>query len=195
MRRSLPGSIWLAATLVLLTCGTALAQLSLSIQPTCIECCPLEGLGPCPGYTAWVTSPGWQPDEALVLVLTGPGPAGPFGTGFLGADDEGRLDLQLIFLCENPWLAEGEATLQAGEKYWWIHPQWKPGDFGLWRLEVSGDSGAVQGDLLFAEDCETAEFVPEPGSLVLLGSGMAGLAFYLAHRARVPRPSRSGGGS
>jgi hypothetical protein len=129
-----------------------------------------------------VTSRGWEPDERLILVLTGPGPAGPFGTGFLGADDEGRLELQLIFLCQNPWLAEGEATAQSVEKYWWIHPEWRPGDYGPWRLQVSGDSGGVQGDFLFAEDCVAAEFVPEPGSLLLLGSGMAGLAAYLAHR-------------
>lgn len=188
-------SVWLAAILVLLTCGTALAQLSLSIEPTCIECCPLEGLGPGPGYTAWATSRGWQSDERLILVLTGPGPAGPFGTGFLGADDEGKLELQLIFLCENPWLAEDEATVQSGEKYWWIHPEWKPADYGQWHVEVRGDSGAVQGDFLFSDDCEAAEFVPEPGSLMLLGSGMAGLAFYLAHRARMPRPSKSCGRS
>jgi len=175
-------SVWLAAILVLLTCGTALAQLSLSIQPGCIECCPLEGLGPCPGYTAFVTSRGWQPDERLILVLTGPGPAGPFGTGFLSADDEGRLELQLIFLCQNPWLAEDEATVQSVEKYWWIHPEWRPGDYGPWHLQVLGNSGEVQGDFLFAEDCVAAEFVPEPGSLLLLGSGMAVLAGYLAHR-------------
>jgi len=184
-----------AAVLLLLTWGAVLAQLRLSIQPTCIECCPLEGLGPCPGYTAWVTSTGWRPDEGLILVLRGPGPAGPFGTGFLGADDEGRLELQLIFLCENPWLAKDEATVHAGEKYWWIHPEWKPGDYGQWHLEVRGGSGALGGDLLFAEDCEAAEFVPEPGSLLLLGSGVVGLAVYLAHRARVPRPSGSGGRS
>ncbi len=182
MRRSLLGSIWLAAMLVLLTCSAALAQLSLSVQPGCIECCPLEGLGPCPGYTAFVTSSGWQPAEGLILVLTGPGPAGPFGTGFLGADAEGRLDLQLMFMCENPWLAGNEATLQAAEKYWWIHPEWRPGDYGLWRLEITGDSGEVQGDFLFAEDCQVAEFVPEPGSLMLLGTGVAGLAVYLVRR-------------
>jgi hypothetical protein len=184
MRNPFLGSIWLATSLVLLTCGTALAQLSLGIQPGCIECCPLEGLGPCPGYTAYVTSSGWQPKESLILMLAGPGRAGPFGTGFLGADDEGLLELQLIFMCENPWLAEGEATLQSAEKYWWIHPEWRPEDYGLWHLEVRGDAGKVQGDFLFAEDCEAAEFVPEPGSLVLLGSGAIGLALYLGRRRR-----------
>lgn len=88
----------------------------------------------------------------------------------------------MIFLCQSPWLAEDGATVQSVEKYWWMHHEWRPGDYGLWHLEVSGGSGGAEGDFLFAEDCVAAEFVPEPGSLLLLGSGMAGLAAYLAHR-------------
>jgi hypothetical protein len=42
-------SVWLALVLLALACGTAFAQLGLSIEPRCIECCPLQGLGPCPG--------------------------------------------------------------------------------------------------------------------------------------------------
>jgi hypothetical protein len=176
-------SLFLAMVIFILATSTAFAQLSLRIEPTCIECCPSDGLGPCPGYTAFVASSGWGSGEPLTLVLWGPGPAGPFGTGFLGADDTGHLEVQLIFLCENPWLAEeGEATAHLVDGYWWLHPHWQPPDYGQWRLEVSGDSGEVQGDFLFAEDCMAAEFVPEPGSLLLLGSGMTGLIVYLAHR-------------
>jgi len=184
VRNSLPRALCLGVALLTLGTGLALAQASLSIEPGCIECCPLEGLGPCPGYTARVTSRGWQPDERLILVLTGPGPAGTFGTGFLGADDEGRLELQLIFLCQNPWLAEDEATVQSVEKYWWIHPGWKPEDYGPWRLEVLGNSGDVQGEFLFAEDCVAAEFVPEPGTVLLLGGGLMGMAGYAGLRWR-----------
>jgi len=177
-------SVGLAVVLLALACGTAFAQVSLSIVPGCIECCPLEGLRPCPDYAAFIKSRGWEPYEWLILVLTGPGPAGPFGTGFFAADDQGRLDLQLIFLCENPWLTEDEVTAQDKAGYWWIHPDWRPADYGQWRLDVTGESGGVTGRFLFADDCSGSEFVPEPASLILLGAGLVGLACYGGLRRR-----------
>jgi hypothetical protein len=177
-------SVYLALTLFLLAVATAFAQVSLAIEPGCIECCPLEGLGPCPGYAVVVVGDGWQAKERLVLILTGPGPAGPFGTGFMSADDTGRLEVQLIFLCENPWLAEEEATVRFVDGYWWIHPDWQPQDYGLWKLEASGDSGSIAGSFLLADDCAAAEFVPEPGTAMLLGTGLAGAAAYAVQRLR-----------
>lgn len=179
----------LATVLLLLTTGTALAQLALSIQPACIECCPLNELGPCPGYTAWVTSTGWKSYESPSLVLSGPGPAGPYGTsGFLAADDRGTLELQLIFMCENPWLAQTEASVDFQQNFWWIHPKWKAADHGLWKLEMKGKRGAVKEDFLFAEKCEWATFVPEGGAAVLLSGGLVGLAGYAGLRWRTRRP-------
>jgi hypothetical protein len=177
VRNHLPRALFLAVVLLVLGTGLALARASLSISPTCIECCPLEGLGPCPGYTAFVTSRGWEPGERLSLILWGPGPAGPFGTGFFAADAEGRLKVQLIFFCENPWLDE-EASAHFAENYWWLHPEWKPTDFGEWVMEVRTERVSVRDDFIFAEDCAAAEFVPEPGSLLLLGGGLAGLGGY-----------------
>ncbi|HEM61078.1 MAG TPA: PEP-CTERM sorting domain-containing protein [Chloroflexi bacterium] len=66
------------------------------------------------------------------------------------------------------------------------HPLWR--DFscsegnevlGEWRFRLTGDTSGRVGDatILVAEDCTVVEqeFVPEPGTIILLGSGLMGL--------------------
>ena len=57
--------------------------------------------------------------------------------------------------------------------------------YGEWKLRVwqPGTDNADSATWRFAEVCEE-EFVPEPGTMLLLGSGLAGLAGYASLRWR-----------
>jgi hypothetical protein len=62
-----------------------------------------------------------------------------------------------------------------------------PGDYGEWMLQLDESPGTVRGHFYFAEDpgeCQVEEFVPEAGSIMLLGSGLAGLAGHATLRLR-----------
>jgi len=179
---------------LLLSGGVALAALRISIAPWCGVCC--ERL---PYYTEaapdgmmcddfWtITTSGWGDSELLDITISPPGSRAPWVLPCVAnAHENGDWVAVLYLIC----FSEGDLfeTLADGpHHYFGWGEQWTEDDYGEWTFLVEGASGAVEADFYFAEDagvCRAMEFVPEPGSILLLGSGLMGLAGYATLRWR-----------
>jgi hypothetical protein len=195
MKKNWLRGILLGVSLALLLAGgVALAQ-SLDVRPDCFQCFPGTGddFGDQdPGYPYsynW-ESCGWEPGESLYYRET-------FANGYYWdcpgdcdwspvADDEGCIDSGGAW----GWTCQGDPAHHPSEvaaaiqfpddflgpfeicvEYWDIHEE-----------QVSADQIVCE-TIDFAEECP-AEFVPEPGTIALLGSGLVGLAGYATLRWR-----------
>ena len=171
---------------LLLSGGVALAaSVSVEANQPCFVCIPRADYPPSGDQLMELTLRGYDPNEELQWRLTMAGTlwrAATFNPTLMGPP----CGVQLYVRCEDLMVGtsedcegnsnaagvDAEGTLPPA-----VHGQW------VFRIE-QGDNGDVDtASFRFAEVCEV-EFVPEPGTIMLLGSGLAGLAGYATLRWR-----------
>jgi hypothetical protein len=192
MKEHWPRGLLLGVGLALLLAGgVALAAATLSIEPWCGVCCdaPLfdqtvQALPACDDFWT-ITGSGWGASEIMTFTLSSPGPRLPLHFA-VPADENGQVAIGMYFMC---WRGDNFVhTSTDGFEHaiaWSAH--WTEDDYGEWDVLVQGTEHSAQAKFYFAEDpavCRAMEFVPEPGSILLLGGGLMGLAGYAALRWR-----------
>ncbi len=178
---------------LLLGGGVALAAMAVKADQECFVCCPItlpvsmEQFELPPECVVEFTITGlnanWDVCDAMLTPVGWIWPEDCFGES-----PPPTIMWEFGVTCEGRWLFPGDDTVShAGAEAQvidgveslygdWTYKAWQEDEGGV-------QAGPVYLNLRFAEVCEE-EFVPEPGSILLLGSGLAGLAGYATLRLR-----------
>ena len=179
---------------LLLAGGVALAQaLRVAVDPDCFVCTPRADWPPSEGQFVTLTFSGYQTTDWLCGRLMmedtlwdegcwDPELAGPPCTATFAVRCE-DLYVDMETTCMGAMVdrdVAGSFSVSALPPA--VYGNWT---WTLWQEDEGEDvvAGPVKATFRFAEVCDV-EFVPEPGSILLLGSGLAGLAGYATLRWR-----------
>ena len=158
---------------VVLAGGVALAQ-SVGVDQECFECWPGVEVPTDQDYIVWFDFTGVT--EEFYCEAT--------NNGVLWNENyvDLRFDVPILWAsCED---GIGEVLPYRTNPKPFVTPEYGNLVLRFWWETQPPNPYDAELTVLFAEVCPAAEFVPEPGSILLLGSGLAGLAGYAGLRWR-----------